>query len=530
MADLKKHVKKRKGHRLFVTETLKRTATLLTTDSTERNVDLALQLKASLVDQLNRLEGLDEKILDLLTEAVADKEDGDREIFSEVHESGSMRSEMTAALVGIEKYLEVNTAQAVVVENSQSTTRSKVQAKLPKLEMPTFTGRPEQWQEFWDTFQSAVHDNGDISDVDKFAYLRRYVSGAAKSSITGFRTTAANYGLAIEALQKRFGKKSIIHQAHVDALLNLQPVYNDWDTARLRKLYDAVECNHRALEALDVNPLTYESIVTQNRFNVLATEEENVIPTDSFGMNFNISQPFAVSQTFTKSKNSKNEHSAKNQKNLVPGERSYAQVSQREAQHAEGLGASKAPLQQRDSRSRDSQTNRRDNQANRKPTVSIVGDSMLRRLRKQDVNREASHIKTFIKTFPGATIEHMQSYLEPTISMSPDGVIILCGTNNLKKEPPDITANKLIDLAISTKRKVRQVAVSSIILRGDSKELEMKRRQVNRLVEIGLSGTGIEFITHDNIDETHLDEWGLHLNFRGGNVLANNLINFLNET
>ena len=93
-----------------------------------------------------------------------------------------------------------------------------------------------------------------------------------------------------------------------------------------------------------------------------------------------------------------------------------------------------------------------------------------------------------------------------------------------------ILSNKLIDLAISTKRKVRQVAVSSIIHRGDSKELEMKRRQVNRLVEIGLSGTGIEFITHDNIDETHLDEWGLHLNFRGGNVLANNLINFLNET
>ena len=172
---------------------------------------------------------------------------------------------MTAALVGTEKYLEVNTARAVVVENSQSTTRSKVQAKLPKLEMPTFTGRPEQWQEFWDTFQSEVHDNGDISDVDKpvdkFAYLRRYVSRAAKSSITGFRTTAANYGLAIEALQKRFGKKSVIHQTHVDALSNLQQIYNDWDTARLRKLYDAVECNHRALEALDVNPITYESIV-----------------------------------------------------------------------------------------------------------------------------------------------------------------------------------------------------------------------------------------------------------------------------
>ena len=206
MADLKKNVKKRKGHRLFVTETLKRTGILLTTESTEKNVDLALQLKASLIDQLNRLEGLDVKFLDFLTEAVADKEDGDGQIFGEIREAGSMRSEMNAALVGIEKYLEVNTAP-VVAEIPQSNLRSKVQAKLPKLEMPTFTGRPEQWQEFWDTFQSAVHDNGDISDVDKFAYLRRYVSGAAKSSITGFRTTAANYELAIEALQKRFGRK-----------------------------------------------------------------------------------------------------------------------------------------------------------------------------------------------------------------------------------------------------------------------------------------------------------------------------------
>ena len=57
-----------------------------------------------------------------------------------------------------------------------------------------------------------------------------------------------------------------------------------------------------------------------------------MIPTDFFGMNFNRSQPSVVSQTFTKSKNSKNE-------NLVPGERSYAQVSQSEAQHADGSDA-----------------------------------------------------------------------------------------------------------------------------------------------------------------------------------------------
>ncbi len=212
---------------------------------------------------------------------------------------------------------------------------------------------------------------------------------------------------------------------------------------------------------------TSTSFVTQNRFNMLATEDENVIPTGPLERNINITQPSAVPQMFIKSRNPTKEISAKNQNKLVSGERSYAQVIQGEALHAERTGADKAPQQQWDGRYRVNQTNLRVSQANRKPTVSIVGDSMLRRLRKQDINKEVPHVKAFIKTFPGATIEHMHSYLEPTIGMNPDGVIIMCGTNNLKKEPPESTANKLIDLAISTKRRVKQVAVSSILHRGD---------------------------------------------------------------
>ncbi len=144
-----------------------------------------------------------------------------------------------------------------------------------------------------------------------------------------------------------------------------------------------------------------------------------------FEMNTNISQPSAVSQISTKSRNLRKEISAKNQNKLVSGERSYAQVIQGEALHAEGTGADKAPQQQWDGRYRVNQTNQRVSQTNRKPTVSIVGDSLLRRLRKHDINKEVPHVKAFIQTFPGATIEHMHSYLEPTIGMSPDGVIIM---------------------------------------------------------------------------------------------------------
>ena len=153
---------------------------------------------------------------------------------------------------------------------------------------------------------------------------------------------------------------------------------------------------------------------------------------------------------------------------------------------------------------------------------------MVKKFRRQDVNAEAPHAKTSIKTFPGATIDQMRSYIKPAIDDKPDGIIILCGTNNLRSESPEETANKLIELAIETKKQVRDVAVSSIIRRTDSHELEMKRRKVNDLVKVGLSRSDISFMEHDNIESKHLDKWGLHLNYQGNNVLTGNFINFLN--
>ena len=152
---------------------------------------------------------------------------------------------------------------------------------------------------------------------------------------------------------------------------------------------------------------------------------------------------------------------------------------------------------------------------------------MLRNVRKQAFNREIRQFSSYVKTFPGATVEHMKSYLEPTISMHPDGIIILCGTNNLRRERPQETANKIINLAVETKRRVKNVAVSAIIRRADSEELEWKRKTVNQLVEQGLKTYEISFIKHDNIQNGHLDNWGLHLNTNGSNVLTGNFIDFL---
>ena len=162
-----------------------------------------------------------------------------------------------------------------------------------------------------------------------------------------------------------------------------------------------------------------------------------------------------------------------------------------------------------------------------KPTVTIIGDSMLRGVKRNDLSFAAPHIKSFVKTFGGATVDHMHSYMEPSLSMNPDGLILLCGTNNLRREQPDETANKIINLAVTAKRRVKNVAVSSIILRRDSPELDGKREEVNNLLERELRKLGIDFIKHDNIQERDLDRNGLHLNIKGSKLLTGNFVDFL---
>ena len=39
--------------------------------------------------------------------------------------------------------------------------------KLPKIVLKTFDGNPLKWTPFWDSFKSTLHDNEDLSEVDK---------------------------------------------------------------------------------------------------------------------------------------------------------------------------------------------------------------------------------------------------------------------------------------------------------------------------------------------------------------------------
>ena len=108
-----------------------------------------------------------------------------------------------------------------------SSAKKKVKPKLPKLTLPRFKGDITNWNTFWDSYNSAIHSNPAISDINKFSYLKLLLDGPASRAIQGLNLTNNNYISAVELLKERFGKTQQIINTHMDEILKIPSCAND---------------------------------------------------------------------------------------------------------------------------------------------------------------------------------------------------------------------------------------------------------------------------------------------------------------
>ena len=99
-----------------------------------------------------------------------------------------------------------NTDPTRVTLDPSETSSIVIRPRLPKLTLPTYKGDVTRWTSFWDSYDSAIHSNTQLSTVDKFNYLHSLLEGPAARSIKGLTLTEANYESAIDLLRKQFGK------------------------------------------------------------------------------------------------------------------------------------------------------------------------------------------------------------------------------------------------------------------------------------------------------------------------------------
>lgn len=97
------------------------------------------------------------------------------------------------ALVKATEYISVSSAPQPTssYQNSQLD-----QIKLPPIQLPSFSGKYSEWTSFYDTFTSLIHDNLQISSIQKFHYLKSALKGDAAQHIKSIEISSANYETA----------------------------------------------------------------------------------------------------------------------------------------------------------------------------------------------------------------------------------------------------------------------------------------------------------------------------------------------
>jgi len=229
MGDLARRRKIRNAHRGYATKELQTIETVIAGES-ENKITLLQDTKENLAETMKILGTLTEEILGLLEK--------EKDIEPEIADWSKFRRDIRKGIQKIEDYLKPTSGNASkqisnppptahqALGTQQTTCNQTLRARLPKLEPKKFYGSVADWQSFWDTFRNAVHENGQLSEIDKFTYLKGLLGGEASTAIAGLSLTQGNYGATIEILKKCFGDKPKIISAHMEMLLKLTPVYN----------------------------------------------------------------------------------------------------------------------------------------------------------------------------------------------------------------------------------------------------------------------------------------------------------------
>ena len=267
----------RAGHKASATRMLTNINGLLSTLEPGPTTDTSrlTQLKLSLQEKLETLRQYDSEILDLTEED---------QLVTEIEQADIFKEEIYTAITKIDKLVGLISSSPHTSSHVRApsdvpppTRDSTHHAKLPKLTLKSFNGDITTWISFWDSYNSAIHQNTELADIDKFNYLKSLLEKSAADAIAGLALTTANYEEAILILKKRFGNKKQIIGRHMDLLLNADAVTSDQNLKGLRQLYDHVESHVRSLKSLGVTSENYGSLLASVLMNKLPHELKLII-------------------------------------------------------------------------------------------------------------------------------------------------------------------------------------------------------------------------------------------------------------
>ena len=273
MADHVKKIKQvRAGHRAATTKRINEAEEIL--KKYDRSKENALEaIRTELIEKLEKLKDLNEEILDGIveTEVTEDKDSENAAIENEIENASVFTTKIHKCLHSIGKAMSLRDSADTASLLSATSGNLGQRVKLPKIELAKFNGDPKSFQAWWDTFDSLINQN-DLSDVDKFHYLRSVLTGDALSAVAGLTPSSGNYKHAIDIIKERFGKRVLIISSHMDSILKIPWLTEGDTTQKLRRAYDNLETHIKCLQSLGIESQQYGCLLVPVILNHLPNE------------------------------------------------------------------------------------------------------------------------------------------------------------------------------------------------------------------------------------------------------------------
>ncbi|XP_070526366.1 uncharacterized protein [Cardiocondyla obscurior] len=139
--------------------------------------------------------------------------------------------------------------EGVKPANTSSSTESSRKKLLPRINLPVFGGRFEEWPAFRDLFLSIIDADEELPGVEKLHYLKSVLKGDAELMIRNVPVTAENYEHAWNMLQGHFENKRLLVRSTYAAFDALSRMKSE-TSAEMRRVFNGMLQAKGALEGI----------------------------------------------------------------------------------------------------------------------------------------------------------------------------------------------------------------------------------------------------------------------------------------
>ncbi|KAL0860934.1 hypothetical protein ABMA27_009466 [Loxostege sticticalis] len=147
-----------------------------------------------------------------------------------------------------------------VASTSSNCSSKSCDVKLPKVNIPKFSGKYSEWNTFRDLFTSLINNNKNLENVQKLLYLKGYLCGEAEQLLNNIPISDDNFQRCWKLLEDRYNNKKYICHHILKRLFSQRNILNE-SANSLKELLDTTNDCLAALKNLGIDITSWDVLI-----------------------------------------------------------------------------------------------------------------------------------------------------------------------------------------------------------------------------------------------------------------------------